>query len=317
MPSHHRFGSVHLNNSFPGLKSVSSGVKHDNTTNTGVIVLGGLEKEVLEFIVNKLSISTRAFRLRDLWSELKIDRRIAHEVVSRLVSKGFLEKVRRGIYRIVPEKIQEFLRSTVKIIQKRRKRKTGEERSEKMSGFNPPATTPPTSPPDQGLNIGGGRGLYVGGYNVSGGGCCGGVFLFLDNVKGVTVGGLYRNGDAGYVLVPWVVSESMRRVDYGEFNLFVADSSLAGFPGVVTVYPVYILGVGYGLKFEFRPYDWFNDSVLRGSGGDNMNLVLGFRYMWRVFLSVWLVLGRVLLEKAPLEVRRIASSWIRRRCRSS
>ncbi len=316
MTPHHRFGSVHLNNSFPGLKSVSSGVKHDNTTNTGVIVLGGLEKEVLEFIVNKLSISTRAFRLRDLWSELKIDRRIAHEVVNRLVSKGFLEKIRRGIYRIVPEKIQEFLRSTVKIIQKRRKRKTGEERSEKMSGFNPPATTPPTSPRDQGLYTNGDQGLNifaggVGGYSDYG------VFLFLDNVKGVTVGGLYRSGDAGYVVSPWFVSGGMRRVDYGEFNLFVADSSLAGFPGVVTVYPVYILGEGYGLKFEFRPYDWFNDSVLRNSGGDSVNISLGFRFMWRVFLSLWLVLGRVLLEKAPLEVRRIVSSWIRRRCRSS
>jgi hypothetical protein len=254
-------------------------------------------------------VSTRTFRLKDLWSELKTDRRVMHEVVNRLVAKGFLRKIRRGIYRIVPEKIQELLKSTIKIIQKRRKRKTDKERSEELSGFNSPGT----SPRDRGLGAGCGWGLCVGGGGFGGG--FGSVFLFLDNVRGVSVSGVYRGGDRGGVVSPWLVSEVFERIDYGEFGVFVSDISFVRFPGIIAVYPGYVLGAGYGLKIEFRPYSWFNKNVLRNNSSRSIDIVLGFRYMWRVLLSVFLVLGRILLGEAPLEIRRIVSSWIRRRCR--
>lgn len=324
MTSHHLLSDLHEKNMFQSLKSVSSRAKHDNTSNS-IITLGELEKEVLEHIVNRYSVSTRTFRLKDLWSELETDRRVMYEVVNRLVTKGFLKKIRRGIYRIVPEKIQEFLKSTIKIIQKRRKRKIDKERSEELSGFNSPGTSPCVrgfnSLCVRGFYANGGGGLgvgCVGGLCVGGGGFgvgFGSVFLFLDNVRGVSVSGVYRGGDRGSVISPWFVSGVFERIDYGEFGVFVSDSSFAGFPGVVAVYPGYVLGAGYGLKLEFRPYKWFNKHVLRNNSSRSVNIALGFRYMWRILLSVFLVLGRVLLEEAPLEIRRIVSSWIRRRCR--
>jgi hypothetical protein len=253
----------------------------------------------------------------------------------QLVNKGFLRRITRGLYEIIPDAIQRYLRSTVKVILKRRSKKVNREMNQSPSG---------TSPRDRGLNAMRGRGLYanvgwgldgvwgldvfVGGVQglcAGGGGCVGGlgvvgggfgsVFLFLDNVRGVSVSGVYRGGDRGSIVSPWLVSDVFERIDYGEFGVFVADYSFIGFPGVVAVYPGYIIGQGYGLKIEFRPYGWFNKNVLRNNGSNSVNIALGFRYMWRILLSVFLVLGRVLLSDAPLEIRRIVSSWIRRRCR--
>jgi hypothetical protein len=138
------------------------------------------------------------------------------------------------------------------------------------------------------------------------------VFLFVDNLRGVGASGSYVSGDRGSVIAPWVASYSMGRIDYAEFGLFVPDSSIY-LPGVVEIYPAYIINRGFGLKFEFRPYSWFNRSVLK-NGDNGVNISLGFRYLWRILLSVFLVLARVLLNEAPLEIRRIILSWIRRRC---
>ncbi|PNV81017.1 MAG: hypothetical protein C0179_04835 [Fervidicoccus sp.] len=295
MRSHHRpLGSAHLNNSLKSLKSISSGVNQE----INIIALGELEKTVIDEIINS---TLKRFSPRDLWKKLNLDPRRIHDVLTQLINKGFLRKVSRGLYEIVPEKIQEYLRSTIKVIQKRRSKKVNQEMNQ---------GSPPTSPRDRGLN------MFVGGvgrYNVYGDGS---VFLFLDNLRGVGVGGVYRFGDRGSVVDPWFVSEVFERVDYAEFGLFVGDSSIY-LPGIVEVYPAYIIGQGYGIKFEFRPYSWFNNSVLRGNDRGGVNISLGFKYLWRILLSIWLVLSRVLLSDAPLEVRKIVSSWIRRRYRCS
>jgi len=292
MTPHHRFGSVHLNNSFRSLKSVSSGVNRE----INIIALGELEKTVLDKIINS---TLRRFTPKELSKELDVSNKKIHDVLIQLMNKGFLRRIARGLYEIIPDAIQKYLRSTVKVIQKRRSKKVNREMNQ---------GSPPTSPRDQGLNI------FAGGvdrYNDYGGS----VFLFLDNVRGVGFGGVYRFGDRGSVVDPWFVSEVFERVDYAEFGVFVPDSVYL--PGVVEVYPAYVLGGGYGIKFEFRPYSWFNNSVLRNNDRGGVNISLGFRYLWRILLGVWLVLGRVLLEKAPLEVRKIVSSWVRRRCRCS
>ncbi|PNV79547.1 MAG: hypothetical protein C0179_07165 [Fervidicoccus sp.] len=295
MSLHHLYSDLRENKFLTSLKSVSSGVNRENT-NINIIKLGELEKIVLDKIINS---TLRRFSPKDLSKDLDVSNKKIHDVLMQLVHKGFLRKIARGLYEVIPDAIQRYLRSTVKIVQRRRSKKVNREMNQSPPG---------TSPPDRGLNMFAG---YVDRYyNVDGG--FGSVFLFLDNVRGVGVGGVYVFGDRKGVLSPWLVSRVMSRVDYAEFGLFIGDSSVY-LPGVIAVYPAYIINKGYGLKFEFRPYSWFNRSVLRRDG-NSVNISLGFRYLWRILLSVFLVLGRVLLSDAPLEIRRIILSWIRRRC---
>jgi len=72
-----------------------------NSLNTLInLRLGELEKRILG-IVSELG----EFTLRDIYKELGIDRRRALDAVKRLVEKGFVEKLERGVYRVAKEKL--------------------------------------------------------------------------------------------------------------------------------------------------------------------------------------------------------------------
>ena len=263
--------------------------------------LGDIEHKVLSFIVNNILPSRRSFRNEEIWKPLGLRKDTASHVLRQLSEKGFLRKIATGFYE-VSEKIIDFMSNIFKVHKisegKRNKKNNNNESSRRKADLNLSRTNPPLR-----FSVG----LY--GYGV--GGSSGSYFMFLDNVRGVSVSGNYVYGDRGRRLSFVDVSLNMSRVDYAEFGVKrvvggVSDSLL---PGVFVLYSNPVVGEVY---FEFRPYSGVIPRDDRGS----LDLGSGLRLMWSFFFRVFVELYRLLSSKrAPNWVRKMIDVYLSHVCR--
>ena len=153
--------------------------------------LGPLEHRVLSRI---LELGLQVFRPSDLG--LDVDRRRLWDALQRLVSRGILQRVARGVYRVAT--------NLAKVLSLRVRRIGGATKDRPREGEG---TREPR-----------------GACSVSG--------PFFDNVRGYTFSGLYRHGDRGRVLGPRELV-FFERVSYAEVLYRVSGLVM---PGQLVVY---------------------------------------------------------------------------------
>ncbi len=162
-------------------------VDRDITSIVSGLRLGDVEYKVLSFIVNNILPNRRSFRNEDVWKPLGLNRKRASEVLKQLSEKGFLRKIAWGFYE-VSEKILDFMSNIFKvhkISEGKRNKKNNNNNDNRSSRRKVDRDIPRTNPS---LRVS--FGLY--GYGVK---ASSGVFyLFLDNVRGVSVSGSYVFG---------------------------------------------------------------------------------------------------------------------------
>jgi len=282
----------------------SSRVDRDITSIVSGLRLGDVEYKVLSFIVNNILPNRRSFRNEDVWKPLGLNRKRASEVLKQLSEKGFLRKIAWGFYE-VSEKIIDFMSNVFKvhkISEGKKNKKNNNNNGSRSSRRKVDRDIPRTSPPHCfSFDLYGYGGV---------GGSVGEFFVFLDNVRGVSVSGGYVFGDRGCRLSFVDVSLDMDRVDYAEFGVkrvvdSVSDSLL---PGVFVFYSNSVVGEVY---FEFRPYSGVVPRDERGS----LDLGSGLRLMWSFFFRVFVELFRLLSSKrAPSWVRKMINVFLSRMC---
>jgi predicted transcriptional regulator len=284
----------------------SSRVDRDITSIVSGLRLGDVEYKVLSFIVNNILPNRRSFRNEDVWKPLGLNRKRASEVLKQLSEKGFLKKIAWGFYE-VSEKIIDFMSNMFKvrkISEGKRNKKNNNNNNDRSSRRKVDRDTPRTNPPHRVFSD-----LYSYGFGVKG--SSGGFYLFLDNVRGVSVSGNYVYGDRGRRLSFIDVSLGLDRIDYAEFGVkrvvdSVSDSLL---PGVFVFYSNPVVGEVY---FEFRPYSGVVPRDERGS----LDLGSGLRLMWGFFFRVFVELHRLLSSKrAPSWVRKMVDVYLSHMCR--
>ena len=264
--------------------------------------LGDIEYKVLSFIVNNILPNRRSFRNEEIWKPLGLRKDTASHVLRQLSEKGFLRKIATGFYE-VSEKIIDFMSNVFKVHKisegkKNKKNNNNNESSRRKADLNLSRTNPPLR-----FSVD----LYDYGY----GGVKDSYFVFLDNVRGVSVSGGYVFGDRGRRLSFVDVSLNMDRVDYAEFGVKrvvggVSDSLL---PGVFVLYSNPVVQEVY---FEFRPYSGVIPRDDRGS----LDLGSGLRLMWSFFFRVFVELYRLLSsKKAPSWVRKMIDVFLSHTCR--
>ena len=153
-----------------------SRVDRDITSIVSGLRLGDVEYKVLSFIVNNILPNRRSFRNEDVWKPLGLNRKRASEVLKQLSEKGFLRKIAWGFYE-VSEKIIDFMSNIFKIHKisegKRNKKNNNNDRSSRRKvDRDIPRTNPPLRNVFDLYNYSVGSGDY---------------FVFLDNVRGVSV----------------------------------------------------------------------------------------------------------------------------------
>ena len=295
----------------------SSKVDRDIISNITELRLGDIEHKVLSFIINNILPNRRFFKNEEIWKPLGLNRKRVSEVLKQLSEKGFLRKITRGFYEVT-EKILDFMSNIFKIY------KISEGKKNKKNNINNRLIQRKVDR-DISLTSGSGSGFGFGselrfGLGFVGGGvfCCGwlwsgsgsGYYVFLDNVRGVSVSGGYVFGDRGCRLSFVDVSLNMDRIDYAEFGVkrvfgSVSDSLLPG------VFVFYSNPVAKEIYFEFRPYGGVIPRDERGS----LDLGSGLRLMWSFFLRVFIELFRLLRsERAPRWVRKIIDMFIADEC---
>jgi len=267
--------------------------------------LGDIEHKVLSFIVNNILPNRRSFRNEEIWKPLGLRKDTASHVLRQLSEKGFLRKIATGFYE-VSEKIIDFMSNIFKvhkISEGKRNKKNNNNNNDRSSRRKADLNLSRTNPPHR---------FSVGLYDYSGvKGLSGGFYLFLDNVRGVSVSGNYVYGDRGRRLSFVDVSLNMSRIDYAEFGVKrvvggVSDSLL---PGVFVLYSNPVVQEVY---FEFRPYSGVIPRDDRGS----LDLGSGLRLMWSFFFRVFVELYRLLSSKrAPSWVRRMLDVYLSHMCR--
>ena len=280
----------------------SSRVDLNLTNIVSELRLGDIEHKVLSFIVNNILPNRRSFRNEDVWKPLGLRKDTASHVLRQLSEKGFLRKIATGFYE-VSEKIIDFMSNIFKIHKisegkRNKKNNNNNESSRRKVDLNLSQTNPPLR------NI---FDRYV--YGV--GGLSGNYFVFLDNVRGVSVSGGYVFGDRGRRLSFVDVSLGMDRVDYAEFGVkkVVGNVSDSLLPGVFVFYSNPVVREVY---FEFRPY---SGVVPRDESG-SLDLGSGLRLMWGFFFRVFIELFRLLSSKrAPSWVRKMIETYLSHVCR--
>ncbi len=279
----------------------SSRVDLNLTSIVSELRLGDVEHKVLSFIVNNILPNRRSFRNEEIWKPLGLRKDTVSHVLRQLSEKGFLKKITTGFYE-VSEKIIDFMSNIFKVHKisegKRNKKNNNNESSRRKADLNLSRTNPPLRSSFD---------LY--GYSVKV--SSGGYFVFLDNVRGVSVSGGYVFGDRGRRLSFVDVSLGMDRIDYAEFGVKrvvdnVSDSLLPG------VFVFYSNPVAQEIYFEFRPYSGVVPRDERGS----LDLGSGLRLMWSFFFRVFVELYRLLSSKrAPHWVRKMIDVYLSRVCR--
>ena len=267
--------------------------------------LGDIEHKVLSFIVNNILPNRRSFRNEEIWKPLGLRKDTASHVLRQLSEKGFLRKIATGFYE-VSEKIIDFMSNIFKvhkISEGKRNKKNNNNNNDRSSRRKADLNLSRTNPPHR---------FSVGLYDYSGvKGLSGGFYLFLDNVRGVSVSGNYVYGDRGRRLSFIDVSLNMNRVDYAEFGVkkILSNISDSLLPGLFVFYSNPLVQEIY---FEFRPYSGVVPRDDRGS----LDLGSGLRLMWSFFFRVFIELYRLLSSKrAPHWVRRMLDVYLSHMCR--
>ncbi len=230
--------------------------------------LGPLEHRILQAV---LELGLERFTPRDVQHRVGADRRRIHDALKRLASRGFVERVSRGLYRVavdisrlVAAKVRN-LRSSVK--DRPRARGVGGS-AVGMSG------TRADSKGDHPLLEG----------------------PLFDNVRGyLRHSGRYVHGDRGRVL-SWRDLGLFGRVSYCEVLYRVRGQE---FPGCMVVYSNEVDGGGF--RVEWRPPSGFV-----GRNGVASSL----RMFWEAVLVLLRSLLELVLREAPLDVLRRALSVI-------
>ena len=284
-----------------------SRVDRDITSIASGLRLGDVEYKVLSFIVNNILPSRRSFRNEEIWKPLGLTRKRASEVLKQLSEKGFLKKIAWGFYE-VSEKIIDFMSNIFKVHKisegKRNKKNNNNNNNDRSSRRKVDRDILRTNPPHR---------FSVDLYDYGGvKSLSGGYFVFLDNVRGVSVSGNYVFGDRGRRLSFIDVSLNMDRVDYVEFGVKrvlnnVSDALLPG------VFVFYSNPVAQEIYFEFRPYS----GVIPKDEHGSLDLGSGLRLMWSFFFRVFVELYRLLSsKKAPHWVRKMIELFMIRVCKN-
>lgn len=283
----------------------SSKVDRDIISNITELRLGDIEHKVLSFIINNILPNRRFFKNEEIWKPLGLNRKRVSEVLKQLSEKGFLRKITRGFYEVT-EKILDFMSNIFKIY------KISEGKKNKKNNINNRLIQRKV---DRDISLTSGFGLRFGSGFVGGGVfCCGwlwsvsgsGYYVFLDNVRGVSVSGGYVFGDRGRKLSFIDVSLNVDVIDYAEFGVKKKVSSVSDalMPGLFVFYSN---PFEQEIYFEFRPYSGVVPRDERGS----LDLGSGLRLMWSFFLRVFIELFRLLRsERAPRWVRNIINMFI-------
>jgi DNA-binding MarR family transcriptional regulator len=240
--------------------------------------LGDLEFRILSYYVNSGFVVDS---LSAIARSINADVRRVYDAVKRLVLRGFLEKVRRGAYRITEAGRQAVMKLKVRKLSKKSKENKENGNTREASQGKPQGT-------------GGGLGGF-GGVGVGWGG------LFLDNVRWWCGGRFYQLG-RGWVLGlgDLVFAE---RVSYCEVGHWVDG---LGLDGVVVVYSN--AEDGGRVRVEWRPPSGF---VARNG------VASAVRYGGREFVKAFKALAVVVRESVPrreLErlFRWVEWAWFRR-----
>ena len=218
--------------------------------------LGDLEYAILShyvgsgFAVDSLSSIARS---------VGVDVRRVYDAVKRLVSRGFLERVRRGTYRLTEAGGKALVKLGVR-------RLSGRVRQGKPDGTGGATALPAALPSSRALP--GGRPAYGG--------------AFYDNVR-YYVGGVYQRTGRDEVMSPRDLSVA-DSVSYLEVGYWVRNLVVGG---VVVVYSN--LGDGYATRVEWRPPRGYVKE-----NGVASTLRLAKRELASAFRAVAIVLGEVL-----------------------
>jgi len=217
-----------------------------------------------------LELGLTVFTPRELG--LGVDRRRLWDALQRLTARGILQRVSRGVYRVTTD--------IAKVLSLRVRRLNG----------HPVKDSPKES---DGTRVGfagrvAGRAGVVGGSVVEG--------PLFDNVRGVSVSGVYRCGDRGRVL------GSAELVFFGRVSYAEVLWRVRGFtvPGLLAVY-TNASQDGEALRIEWRPSRGF---VRRNGLGSAL------RMYWEVVLVVARALVELLLREAPTDVLRRFLDWL-------
>jgi hypothetical protein len=331
------------------IKKFHSHVDLNLTNVTSSLRLGDVEYKVLSFIINKILPSRRLFRNEEVWKPLGLRKDTVSHVLRQLSEKGFLRKIATGLYETT-EKLIDFINGAFKLYKISEKKKNKNNRSsqreadlnfsltsgsdggfasgsdresndvfeisEKVSrGVSPVGELAELSRERSGSVLSR-VGFVSGGFVVFSVGFgrqskSDDFFVFLDNVRGISVSGSYVYGDRGRKLSFVDVVLNMERVDYAEFGVGrrVSSVSDALLPGLFVFYSD---PVAREIYFEFRPYS----GVIPEDEHGSLDLGSGLRLMWSFFFRVFIELFRLLRsERAPGWVRKLVDRLLTKMCR--
>ena len=263
----------------------------DHNLSSVVTRLGDREHQVLTFILNNILPSRRMFKTEDVWKSLGIKKDSASRILRQLTEKGFLKRISTGFYEVT-EKLMDFINGAFKLYRisegkKNKKNNNNNGSIQRKVDHNLSLTSPPHHD-------------FFDLYNYNVKSSSGSFFVFLDNVRGISVSGNYVYGDRGRRLSFVDVSLNMDRIDYVEFGVkrVVDDIFDSLLPGLFVFYSNPLVQEIY---FEFRPYSGVIPRDDRGS----LDLGSGLRLMWSFFFRVFVELYRLLSSKR-------APSWVRK-----
>jgi len=246
-----------------------SGPVNDNASSSGW--LGPQEFKVLNAV---FQLGLVRFSPKELG--LDMDRRNLHHILKRLVSRGILKKLARGLYQVSADLTKVLTFSKVRRLNGSQRQPDG------------------TSPPASGFVVGG---SLVGGFS---GGCCLSVFgfgfpgveLFFDNVRGFVGSGVYVCGDRGRTL-SWGSLGLFSSVSYAEVGVRVFNEGVLDvLDGKVVIYSNASDLVRYGrasVRVEWRPPRGF----VRRNG-----VLAAVRYSFYELVKAWSALTRAILHMA-------------------
>lgn len=230
--------------------------------------LGPLEHRILQAV---LELGLERFTPRDVQQRVGADRRRIHDALRRLASRGFVERVSRGLYRVAAD-ISRLVAAKVRNL-----RSSVKDRP-RARGVGGPA-----------VGLGGTQVGSTGGPPVLEG-------PLFDNVRGyLRHSGRYVRGDRGRVL-SWRDLRFFGRVSYCEVLYRVRGQE---FPGCLVVYSNEVDGEGF--RVEWRP-----PSGYVGRNGVASSL----RMFWEAVLVLLRSLLELVLREAPLDVLRRALSLL-------
>jgi len=236
--------------------------------------LGDLEFQVLSYYVNSGFVVDS---LTAIARSINADVRRVYDAIKRLTSRGFLEKVRRGAYKITEAGRQAVMKLKVRKLSKKSKENTQAQEVREASQGKPRGT---------GGGDGGGVGGGFGGVGWGG--------LFLDNVRWWCGGVFYQLGRGWVLGLGDLVFAD--RVSYCEVGHWVCG---LGLDGVVVVYSN--AEDGGRVRVEWRPPSGF---VARNG------VASAVRYGGREFVKAFKALAVVVRESVPRRELERLLRWV-------